>query len=345
MFEPKFHISNKINRLLAQLERARGFLEAVQLSEEWLARMQKKALIYEAHYTTHIEGTHLSLEQAEKLLQGEKVLNVSQDDKQELFNYRTAFEFVSSYLLEKKPINEGLIRHIHALLVSNVRGNAAMPGEYRKVQNYIVNSKTNELIYTPPPAYEVPIMMGELLKWTEKEKEIHPILIAGIAQFQFVHIHPFLDGNGRTARLLSTLILYKSGYDFKRLFTLSEYYDRKRVNYYNALQAVRENGLDTTEWLEYFCYGIVTQLKDLQRSGKGLLKIDLLAIEKGFSENQKKALELALEGSFTLNEFAQLCPSVSKRTLQRELSRLQEMNFIEAEGKTLRRTYRLKKEL
>lgn len=83
-----------------------------------------------------------------------------------------------------------------------------------------------------------------------------PVLIAGIAQFQLVHIHPFLDGNGRSARLLSTLYLYKTGYDFKRLFTISEYYDRDRSNYYKAIQAVREKDMNMTSWLEYFVNGL-----------------------------------------------------------------------------------------
>jgi Fic family protein len=71
------------------------------------------------------------------------------------------------------------------------------------------------------------------------------VIVAGIAQFQLVHIHPFVDGNGRSARLLSTLCLYRTGYDFKRLFTISEYYDRDRPAYYKALQSVRESGMDT----------------------------------------------------------------------------------------------------
>ena len=74
--------------------------------------------------------------------------------------------------------------------------------------------------------------MADLVQWLNREREIHPVLVSGIAQFQLVHIHPFLDGNGRTARLLSTLSLYRAGYDFKRLFTISEYYDRDRAAFY-----------------------------------------------------------------------------------------------------------------
>jgi len=342
MFQPKFTISNSINKSLTQIERSRGFLQAAQLSETWIAHMQEKALILEAHHTTHIEGTHLSLEEAQKLLEGKQVQGADPDDKQELFNYRSAFDFVSGYLSEKKPITEGLIRQIHLLLVKGVRGNSAMPGEYRKVQNFVINSKTQEVLYTPPPAYQIPILMGELTDWIKNEKEIHPILLAGLVQFQFVYIHPFLDGNGRAARLLSTLCLYKMGYDFKRLFTISEYYDRERSKYYRAIQSVRKNNMDMTEWLEYFCEGLYIQLKELQELGENVLKLDLFSKTIKLSERQKKALELSVEGSFTLQDFEKLCPEVSKRTLQRDLTSLQKLNLLEVTGATNKRKYFLK---
>ena len=342
MFIPKFTITNSITQSLTQIERFRGFLHAVNLSETWLALMQKKALILEAYHTTHIEGTQLSLDQAKQILDDKTIYNADKEDTQELLNYRTAFEFVSSYLLDQKPINEGLMRQIHAILVQNVRGNSAMPGEYRKVQNFVVNSQTKKIIYTPPPAYDVPIMMKELIEWVNNEKAIHPVIISAIAQFQFVHIHPFLDGNGRTARLLSTLYLYKTGYDFKKLFTISEYYDRNRLKYYEAIQSVRDSNYDMTLWLEYFCTGLTMQLAELYNDTENKIKFDLLSTEKKLSSNQKKAIELGLNGAFTLKDFMKICPNVSKRTLQRDLLYLQKLQLIEAEGNTTNRIYHLK---
>ena len=246
---------------------------------------------------------YLTLEESTKLLQGKNIANINRDDKRELLNYRTAFEFVSDYLSDKKPITEGLVRHIHSILVKGVRGNSALPGEYRKIQNYVANSKTKEVIYTPPAAYEIPRLMAELVEWIQNEKEINAILISGIVQFQFVHIHPFLDGNGRAARLLTTLYLYQTGYDFKRLFTLSEYYDRDRSQYYQAIQSVRKNGLDLTIWLEYFSEGLVTQLKEIQSKGEQIIKLDVLVLKKNLSVSQRQILEFGLrQGSFTLQQ-------------------------------------------
>jgi len=220
-FKPTFTITNRITAGLTRIERARGFLEAATLSEVWVREMGRRALILEAHHTTHIEGTRLTLEQAERLLDGNPVPEADPDDVRELLNYRKAFDVVSEYLETGGPITEGLVREIHKRLVEGVRGGAAAPGEYRKIQNYVVNSVTGETVYTPPPAHDVPIMMGELVDWLNREQDVHPVLVSGISQFQFVHVHPFLDGNGRTSRLLSTLSLYRAGYDFKRLFSRS----------------------------------------------------------------------------------------------------------------------------
>jgi Fic family protein len=188
-----------------------GVFDAAKLSDDWLATMRSRALLLEAQHTTHIEGTRLTLEQAERLFAGQAVPEADPEDARELLNYRDAFEFVSGYLNDGGPISEGLIRELHRLLVAGVRGGAVHPSEYRHVQNYVANSKTGQLIYTPPPPLDVPPLVAELVAWLNTPTEIHPILASAIAQFQLVHIHPFVDGNGRTSRLLSTLSLYRAG--------------------------------------------------------------------------------------------------------------------------------------
>lgn len=333
-FQPKFTISVPISVALSSIDRARGFLEASTLSEDWITKMQARAFLLEAHHTTHIEGTHLNLDQSKKLLAGEKAINVDDDDARELLNYRLAFDFVEEYLCSKGAITEGLIREIHKLLVLDVRGNNAQPGKYRTIQNYVANSKTKEVIYTPPPAYEVPILMAQLVNWIQKEQTIPPILVSGIAQFQLVHIHPFLNGNGRTARLLSTLCLYRSGYDFKKLFTISEYYDRNRQDYYKALQSVRDQQMDMTSWLEYFTLALQTQMNEIYHKSANAMKLDILAQKNNISDRQKQALEYFTEkkGSFSILEYEALNPDINRRTLQRDLSDLISKGLIIQEG-------------
>jgi len=342
-FKPMFTITNAIASGLTRIERARGFLEAATLSEEWVREMGRRALILEAHHTTHIEGTRLTLEQAEGLLAGKNVPEADADDARELLNYREAFEFVSGYLKSGGPITEGLIREIHKRLVEGVRGGAAAPGEYRKVQNYVVNSQTGETVYTPPPAHQVPILVAELVAWLNQCEDVHPVLVSGIAQFQLVHIHPFLDGNGRTSRLLSTLCLYRAGYDFKRLFTLSEYYDRDRTAFYRALQNVRERGMDMTGWLEYFVEGLATQLAEVRRRGERAIRRDVLVEEHHLSDRQAKALAHLLEhGRLNIQDYERLCPKVNRRSLQRDLKVMLEKGLVVSEGATNRLVYRLR---
>ena len=341
--QPKFTITNDITQALSAIERARGFLAAATLSKDWVKEMQSKAFILEAYSTTHIEGAQLTLEESELLLSGKKVRDADPDDVQELLNYRKAFELVAGYLDDGSAITEGLIREIHKSLVQDVRGNSAAPGEYRKLQNYVVNSKTKEVIYTPPPAFEVPTMMQELLNWINKEKNISPILIAGIAQFQLVHIHPFLDGNGRTARLLATLCLYRHGYDFKQLFSISEYYDRNRKDYYEAIQSVRNQKMDMTHWLEYFSEGLATQLKELIEQGTKAIKKDVLKNKHHLSSRQMIAINNILKnGSLNIQDYAELVPHVPRRSLQRDLKILVDKEVVVPQGAARQIAYHLK---
>ncbi len=342
-FNPQFTITNAMTDALTRIERARGFLEAATLSEDWIARMSRRALLLEAHHTTHIEGTQLTLEQAQKLWDGETIDNVNADDRRELLNYRNAFNLVAEYLTGGAPITEALIREIHQRLVEGVRGGQGQPGRYRTIQNYVVNSQTDQVVYTPPAPGDVPGMMRQLVEWLAADSEIHPVLVSGIAQFQLVHIHPFVDGNGRTSRLLSTLCLYRSGYDFKRLFTISEYYDRNRGEFYQALQQVRERDMDLTIWLDYFLTGLATQLEETKHIGKTAIEIDIIANENKLNSRQKRALEyLIIQGSLTIAIYQELCPEANRRTLQRDLKTLIDSGLVLTSGATNNLTYTLK---
>jgi len=339
---PQFTITHAMAEGLTRIERARGFLEAAMLSERWVRDMSRRALLLEAHHTTHIEGTELTLEQVERALAGAEVPEARADDVRELLNYPEAFAFVSTYLEDGGPVTEGLVREIHKRLVTGVRGGATAPGEYRRIQNHVVNSRTGETVYTPPPAHDVPVMMAELVGWLQREQDVHPVLVSGIAQFQLVHIHPFLDGNGRTSRLLSTLCLYRAGYDFKRLFTLSEHYDRDRPAFYRALQQVREHGMDLTGWLEYFVVGLAAQLAEVRRRGEQAIERDVLVGEHRLNERQGEALRHLLEsGGLTIQDFERLCPGTNRRTLQRDLKTMMQKGLIVPEGATNQLIYRL----
>ena len=339
-FAPRFSITNAVTAALTEIERARGFLEAASLSDEWIDAMRSRAFLLEAHHTTHIEGTRLTIDEASDLLAGRAVPGADPDDTRELLNYRDAFEFVSSYLDDGGPITEGLILEIHRRLVAGVRGESAAPGHYRRVQNYVINSATGETIYTPPRAQDVPLLMRELVTWLNRPNDIHPVIVSAIAQFQLVHIHPFIDGNGRTSRLLSTLYLYRAGYDFKRLFTISEYYDRDRMAFYEAIQNVRRTNMDLTGWIEFFTVGLATQLAEVKQRGELAIRREILAFRHGLTHRQALALGYVLEhGRLTIAELQELLPDTSRRTLQRDLRDLKEKGLILRRESTNRLEY------
>ena len=331
--KPRFTITNCIANALTTIERARGFLEAATLSEDWVRRMSQRALLLEAHHTTHIEGTQLSVEDAEQLWAGRDVNGADADDVRELLNYRGAFELVGEYLSSGAPISEGLIREIHKRLVGGVRGGRALPGEWRTIQNYVAHSKTGAIVYTPPPAADVPVLMRELVEWLREEQQIHPVLISGIAQFQLVHVHPFVDGNGRTSRLLSTLCLYRAGYDFKRLFTISEFYDRDRAAFYSALQSVREADLDLTAWLEFFVTGLSTQLQEVKSKGEQAIRAAVVATAKKLNARQASLVAAFMErATMSLSDCERLLADVTRRTIQRDLKQLVDAGLVREVG-------------
>jgi Fic family protein len=331
---PRFTTTHAITAALTAIERARGFLEAATLSDEWLRAMSQRALLLEAHHTTHIEGTQLTIAQAEQLWAGRRVRGADEDDARELLNYRRSFDLVSDYVAGGAEITEGLIREIHKRLVAGVRGDRARPGEWRTVQNYVARGATGEIVYTPPAPSEVAALMRELVEWLRTETTVHPILVAGIAQFQLVHIHPFVDGNGRTSRLLSTLCLYRAGYDFKRLFTLSEYYDRDRAAFYAAIQSVRDAGMELTTWLEYFVRGLSTQLLEVKSKGERAIRADVIAAGKKLNARQARLVAAFIErGRLALADCEAILPDVARRTIQRDLKALAAARLVREVGK------------
>ena len=207
------------------------------------------------------------------------------------------------------PVTEGLVREIHKRLVEGVRGGSAAPGEYRRIQNYVVNAATREVVYTLRQRTTCRSSCGSWWIWLNRERDIHPVLVRGIVQFQLVHIHPFLDGNGRASRLLSTVCWYRAGYDCRGPFTISEYYDRDRAAFYWAIQRVRERDMDLTGWLEFFTAGLAAQLDEVKGRGERTIRRDALVREHALSAGQAAALgQVSEHGRVTIHDYKKLCP-------------------------------------
>ena len=268
MYNPKYTTTSKMIKSLTSIEKAKEVVGGLHIPFDIEFKFRKEAFVKSTHYSTKIEGNALTMAQTRKLLEGGDVI-ARERDKREVLNYYDCLEFISKSAKVKKPITEKLIKEIHSI---NMKGifKGKLKGYYRETQNVIMDSATRRIVYMPPEAKEVSYLMKNLVDWLGKQKDIHPVIKVGIAHYQFVTIHPFMDGNGRTARALATYVLYKAGYDLKRFVSLDEYYSDDRSKYYKELQHCQGKNyydnpdVDITSWLEYFIYGAAVVFEEVK---------------------------------------------------------------------------------
>ncbi len=234
-WSPRFTLTPSIARGLMQIEAARALVDHTPLSPAAEAELRARARVRAAHYSTFIEGNRLTLEEARAVIvDGRAKISGRERDVSEVRGYWNALLRVEDWAGKKKPLTEELIKRLHALVEYGPR---TKPTSYREGQNAIRDSATGALIYLPPEAKDVPDLMAALVQWAnEAERSGLPVpLIAGLVHYQFVTIHPYYDGNGRTARLLATFILHKGGYGLGGFFSLEEHYAGDLQGYYTAL--------------------------------------------------------------------------------------------------------------
>lgn len=159
---------------------------------------------------------------------------------------------------------------------------------------------------------------------------------ASLTHYEIVRIHPFIDGNGRTARIMATLVLYKRGFDVKRFFALDDYYDNDRRAYYAALKSVDKNTLNITGWLEYFTDGVAVSLAAVKKKVIGLSKDIKVLKEKGqiaLNERQMRIVERIIEKGEITNRDVRDMFNISNRAALDEISKLIDMKVIKKRGK------------
>ncbi len=320
------------------IEAAKEVIENAPLVPAWEAKFREDAMVRTVHHGTHIEGNELTFTEAERLLAGAKIVG-RERDIQEVLNYRNVLKFIESY--QKPEVSEETLKHMHELTVHRILPEDAV-GNYRKTQVVVKNSQTGEVTFRPPPPIEVPFLLASFLQWLNDTSpdDVHTVLKAGIAHYEIVRIHPFLDGNGRVARAISTLVLFKAGYDIKRFFSLEEHYDREPLQYYEALQSVGRLEGSLTGWLEYFTQGLAIELTRIKDKIKSLstdlkLKKSLGGQPLALTERQIKIVEFVQENGFLQNKsFFELFPMISEDTVLRELKDLIKKGIVKKEGTT-----------
>lgn len=255
---PQYTLTSAIARGLMQIEAARALVDHTPLSPAAEAELRARSRVRAAHFSTFIEGNRLTLDEAHRVIVDEQAeITGRERDVSEVRCYWNALLCVEEWARKNKPLTEELIKKLHALVENGPR---AGPTPYRNGQNAIRNSISGSLIYLPPEAKDVPALIAALVQWAaEAERSELPIpIIAAMVHYQFVTIHPYYDGNGRTARLLATFVLHKGGYSLGGFFSLEEHYARDLQGYYRALTVHPHHNYyfgrseaDLTPWLEY----------------------------------------------------------------------------------------------
>jgi len=339
MFTPQYSITNKILNNISKIEAAEEIIKHSPLLPLWEKQFKEDAIVRSVYHGTHIEGNQLKKDEAKDILQGKDVIGRPRDI-QEIINYRRVVEFIDEEAQKKiEKITEPLIKKFHRLIVDRILTGETV-GEYRNKQVVVKNSQTGEITFRPPPPVEVPFLMREFFYWLNREDkdQIHPVLKAGIAHHELVRIHPFIDGNGRIARTVATLILFLGGFDIRRFFSLEEYYDKDAGSYYENLQKASSGNL--TAWLEYFTFGASIEFERIKEKILRLSKDVKLKERFGgqqifLTERQMKIIEYIQEVGFLQNQsFLTLFPNVSEDTVLRDVQDLVKKNLIKKIGST-----------
>lgn len=259
IWRPKFRIEPKTAQGLMAIEAARVAVAHTPLSPAVEMELRKQARIRSSHFSTRIEGNRLSLSEAEQVIEGKKTRFAGRErDVREVKYYWDALIKVEQWAEAKRPLSEELIRRLHALVF---KGRASLLSAYRAGQNVIRDSATGALVYLPPLAKDVAPLMSAMVKWAKQAEQdrVPAPIIAGLIHYQFVTIHPFYDGNGRTARLLATFLLHRNGFGLNGFFSLEEHHARDLEGYYRSLSVHPHHNYyegraqaDLTPWVDYF---------------------------------------------------------------------------------------------
>lgn len=348
MYSPRYTITNQILKYIGTIEACKEVIDHAPLLPYFEKKFQEDALIRTVHYGTHIEGNELDLSQAERVVMGQSVI-ARERDIQEVINYRKVIEKIESLGSEKGIITENLLKELHKLTVFKILPEETS-GVYRKTQVVIKNNQTGDVVFRPPAAIAVGYQIADLLAFlnSSQSQDFHAVLLSGVVHYEFVRIHPFVDGNGRVARALATLILFLKGYDIRKFFSLEEYFDSDAGRYYESLQSVEKNNGDLTVWLTYFTEGLSIELGKIKNRVEHV-SADLTIRERLggkpllLTERQMKIVEYIRKAGFLQNQaFKSLFPLISEDAVLLDIKALVGSGVIKKVGVTKGAKYIMK---
>lgn len=311
--DPALRIDSEMQSLLSRADRALGRLDgatSVLPNPDLFVTMYVRK---EAVLSSQIEGTQASLTDILEL--EAKILRPDAPaDGREVINYVEAMNHGLSRL-DTLPVSMRLVREIHSILMQGTRGKDKSPGELRRTQNWIgpAGCTLKDATFVPPAPDDMHRALTDLERFLHSADPMPLLIKVGLAHAQFETIHPFLDGNGRTGRLLITLLLCEQGVLARPLLYVSHYFKQNRSEYYDCLQSVRENG-EWEDWLKFFLRGVAIVADDATEVGRKIILLreeQRAAIQQRASRSVSSMLE-AYESLFSV-------PYVSVRDVQQRL--------------------------
>lgn len=338
-WKPKYTITDKLLLTIREIGEAIGEIKSFHLTDQALAKLELDARELSTYASTSIEGNPLPLTDVKRLLKSNK--EYIRDTEREVLNYNKALQDLYHSVRSKTfNLNIKTLENLQNKIVDGLMDNPTHVGKLRQDPVVIRNpKKIDEIVFLPPDAKDVKALMNELLKFIENNiGKIDPVILAGLFHRQYVIIHPFMDGNGRTTRLLTTAILGKAELDFFEIFSFENYYNQHITRYFKAVGLEGDyydlkDNIDFSSWLEYFAEGI---LDELSRVRKALPNHQ--APQPRLEPHHQQILDYIREhGSITQREYG----SISDRSLAArkiDFEKLIKLNLIKAEG-TGRGTY------
>ena len=327
----KININDDMNRLINRAYLLLGRLDGMAITLPDIDLFVSMYVQKEAVISSQIEGTQASLvDVLQKDRKNEKI-----KDTEEIVNYIKATNYAFKRLNDL-PLCMRLIKETHAVLLSNVRGEEKMPGEFRKSQNWIghAGSTLQNASFIPPAPSEMDICLSDLEKYMYEETAISNLIKIALIHYQFETIHPFLDGNGRMGRLLIVLFLKEQGLIKYPVLYLSYFFKKNRNKYYELLNNVRIKG-DFEEWIKFFIEGICEISEDAIMSIQKIVELKkndtekIRSFSKGNISNLLSVYDYLLKHPFIEADDIKDLLDLSKPTINKILENLTELGILE----------------
>ncbi|MCX6733295.1 MAG: Fic family protein [Candidatus Peregrinibacteria bacterium] len=342
MFEPKYVISERLLDNIRKITVITTELNFRKFSKVVLVEMERHAREVSAYSSTSIEGNPLPLTDVKRILKNTP--QSIRDSEREVLNYNKILVYLNELL------SSGQLKMSIALILKiqkNITDKLLIPlqsGHFRKEPVVVHNPKIGKVVYLPPDYKDVESLMHELIDFiTHSAGKIDPLILAGIFHKQFVVIHPFVDGNGRTARLATKVLLASMGLNTFNLFSFENYYNQNVSRYFEEVGLIGnyydlEGKIDFTHWLEYFTDGIIDELLRVKKI------LETASMNPGVdlrTHHQKIISYLEKYGYIDDSKYSKLTKR-AKSTRNLDFNKMIDLDIIERFGQGKNTYYKLK---